>query len=79
MKRAAIQHPTLTDCCLSHESANLTPLSPAAGMGSLNAPLGIAIDASGNIWTTNPEDNSVSETVGLASPAPMPLAARAGP
>jgi sugar lactone lactonase YvrE len=56
-----------------------TPLSPATGLGSLNTPSGIAIDASGSIWTANTGDNSVSEFIGIAAPASLPLAANAGP
>ena len=40
---------------------------------------GIAIDASGNIWTANTGDNSVSVFVGLAAPVVTPLAANVGP
>jgi streptogramin lyase len=53
--------------------------SPATGLGSLNMPSGIAVDASGCVWTANAGDNSVSEFVGLAAPAVMPLAAVVGP
>jgi len=56
-----------------------SPLSPATGLGSLNTPSSIAIDASGSIWTANAGDNSVSEFIGIAAPATVPLAATAGP
>jgi len=55
------------------------PLSPPSGLGSLNLPLGIAIDASGSVWTANTGDSTVSKIVGIAAPAPMPLAVVAGP
>jgi len=55
------------------------PISPAAGLGAMNAPDAIAVDASGNVWTANAGDNSVSEIIGIAAPAVMPLAANAGP
>jgi len=55
------------------------PLSPATGFGVLNAPSGIAVDSSGSVWTANAGDNSVSEVIGLASPATVPLAAGVGP
>ena len=55
------------------------PLSPAAGLGTLNQPSGIAVDASGSIWTANAGDNSVSKIVGAAFPAILPLAANVGP
>jgi DNA-binding beta-propeller fold protein YncE len=55
------------------------PLSPAAGLAILNTPSGIAVDASGSVWTANAGDNSVSEIVGVAAPTVQPLAAIAGP
>lgn len=55
------------------------PISPAAGLSAMNAPDAIAVDASGNVWTANAGDNSVSEIIGIAAPAVMPLAANAGP
>jgi len=48
-------------------------------LGQLNAPAGVAVDASGNVWTANSGDNSVSKYVGLASPAVTPIAAAVGP
>ncbi len=56
-----------------------TPLSPSTGLGSLHAPSGIAVDASGCIWTANAGDNSISEFVGIAYPASTPLVTNAGP
>jgi DNA-binding beta-propeller fold protein YncE len=56
-----------------------TPLTPATGLGVLNLPAGIAVDGSGSVWTANAGDNTVSEFVGLAAPATVPLSANAGP
>ena len=56
-----------------------TVLSPTTGLGSLNTPVSIGVDASGNLWTANLGDNSVSEFVGIASPVSTPIAANAGP
>jgi DNA-binding beta-propeller fold protein YncE len=55
------------------------PLSPATGLGSLAAPAGIAVDASGNIWTANAGDNSISKFIGIAAPVAVPLASSVGP
>jgi hypothetical protein len=56
-----------------------TPISPAAGFGSLNAPAQVAIDSSGSVWTTNSGSNTVSKFIGLANPVATPLAANVGP
>jgi hypothetical protein len=50
-----------------------TPKSPVAGFGSLNAPVGVAVDSSGNVWTANSGSNTVSQFVGLAAPVSTPL------
>jgi len=55
------------------------PVSPSTGYGVLNSPSAIAVDASGSVWTANAGDNSISEFVGIAAPATMPLAANVGP
>ena len=55
------------------------PVSPAAGFGALNTPIGVAVDASGNVWTTNSGSNSVSKFIGLGAPVVTPLAANVGP
>ena len=34
---------------------------------------GIAIDASGNVWTANDENNSVTQFLGAAAPTHAPL------
>ena len=56
-----------------------TVLSPTTGFGSLNTPVSIGVDASGDLWTANLGDNSVSEFVGIASPVTTPIAANVGP
>ncbi|MES2393735.1 MAG: hypothetical protein V4555_19005, partial [Acidobacteriota bacterium] len=55
------------------------PASPAAGYGTLNSPVGVAVDPSGSVWTANSGDNTVSQFIGLAQPTTTPLAALAGP
>jgi sugar lactone lactonase YvrE len=52
-----------------------TPNSPVAGFGSLNAPVGVAVDASGSVWTANSGSNTVSVFVGLAKPVVTPISA----
>jgi streptogramin lyase len=47
--------------------------------GSLNAAIGIAADPSGDVWTANSGDNTVSEFIGLVTPVTTPLAANVGP
>lgn len=56
-----------------------SPVSPTAGFGSLSNPVGVAIDSSGSVWTTNSGGNTVSKFIGLAAPVTTPLAAIAGP
>lgn len=56
-----------------------SPVSPAAGYGSLSSPVGVAVDSSGSVWTTNSGSNTVSKFIGIAAPATTPLAAIAGP
>jgi hypothetical protein len=54
-----------------------TATSPAAGfLGGLGSPSALAIDASGNVWVGNSvpvAGASITEFIGLASPANMPL------
>lgn len=50
-------------------------LSPTAGFGSLNTPNAIAVDPSGNVWTANAGDNTVTEFVGIATPTVTPIVA----
>jgi streptogramin lyase len=56
-----------------------TSISPASGYGVLNSPQGIAVDSSGDVWTANAGDNSISVFVGLASPVTTPLSLNVGP
>jgi streptogramin lyase len=56
-----------------------TPISPANGYGPLNGAVGVAIDASGSVWTTNSGANTVSKFIGLAAPVATPLAVNVGP
>jgi NHL repeat len=55
--------PGISAFSLSEFSSSGTAISPAAGYtgGGLNAPEGIAVDSSGNIWVANNGDNSLSE------------------
>lgn len=53
--------------------------SPTGGFGSLNAPVGVAVDSSGSVWTANSGSNTVSKFIGLALPVTTPLAANVGP
>lgn len=52
-----------------------TAISPASGFSTLSTPQGVAVDPSGNVWTTNSGNNSVSIFVGLATPTITPIAA----
>jgi hypothetical protein len=58
-------------------SSNATVLSPISGFGldaPLNEPLGIALDASGNLWVSNTGANTLTQFVGLATPVHTPMA-----
>ena len=59
--------------------ASSLPVSPIAGFGSLSSPAGVAVDASGSVWTANFGSNTVSKFIGLAAPVTTPLAAIVGP
>ena len=65
------------DGSISHLANTGTAISPATGYISngATAEVGIAIDASGNVWTTDNYVNSIFEYVGAASPAAVPLQA----
>ena len=56
-----------------------SPVSPTAGYGTLNTPVGVAVDASGCVWTTNSGDNTVSKFIGLSAPIATPIAVNVGP
>jgi sugar lactone lactonase YvrE len=62
---------TLSQLVLGQSS----PSSPSTGFGSLNAPAGVAVDASGDVWTADAGDNTVSQFIGLATPVATPLSA----
>jgi DNA-binding beta-propeller fold protein YncE len=62
---------TLTKLQGASRSHPGTPISGASGFGAaagLSLPYALAIDASGNIWVTNFESNSLIEFVGAAPP-----------
>ncbi len=64
-----------TDGSISRFSASGAPISPATGYISpgATAEVGIALDASGNVWTTDNYVNSIFEYIGAASPTATPL------
>lgn len=64
-----------TDGSISHLSASGVSLSPAAGYISADATgeVGIALDPSGNVWTTDNYINSIFEYIGAAAPTVTPL------
>ncbi len=51
------------------------PISPSTGYqaAGLNGPRGLAIDPSGNVWLTNFTYNSITEFIGVATPATTPI------
>jgi hypothetical protein len=51
------------------------PMSPSTGFGSLNTPVGVAVDPSGSVWTTNSGDNTLTKFIGMATPVVTPIAA----
>lgn len=69
----------VTGGLLQFQASATTAVSPAAGYGSLNTPVGVAVDPSGNVWTANAGDNTVSQFVGLGKPVTTPIAANVGP
>ena len=51
-------------------------ISPPQATGSTrlsSEPYGLAIDASGNLWLSNSDTNTLTQFVGLASPIKTPL------
>jgi streptogramin lyase len=68
-------------------AAGTVAISPSGGYSPqttgnatiLANPLNIAIDPSGNVWTTNYAGNAIVEIVGLAAPTTEPLSAAAIP
>ena len=55
------------------------PNAPLAGFGTLNTPVGVAVDSSGSVWTANSGDNTVSKFIGIAQPVATPIAVNVGP
>jgi sugar lactone lactonase YvrE len=53
--------------------------APASGYGTLNTPIGVAVDPSGCVWTANSGDNTVTQFIGIATPTATPLATNVGP
>jgi len=76
---AWIANSTVSGGLLQLQFGTSKVVSPTNGFGSLNVPVGVAVDLSGNVWTANSGDNTVSVFIGLASPVATPLAANAGP
>jgi streptogramin lyase len=64
---------------LSYSGGSYATETRSSGLGSLNNPVGVAVDASGNMWVANHGDNSVTEFLGIATPASTPLTATVGP
>lgn len=64
-----------TDGSISRFSASGARISPASGYISPGATgeVGIALDASGNVWTTDNYVDSIFEYIGAASPTVVPL------
>jgi streptogramin lyase len=56
-----------------------TPSSPTAGLGVLSSPTAVAVDPSGDVWTANSGDNSLTQFIGLTAPVTTPIAANVGP
>jgi streptogramin lyase len=61
---------------LAYGSATST--SPAGGFGTLNTPVGVAVDSSGSVWTANSGDNTLSKFIGLAAAVTTPIAVNVG-
>lgn len=55
------------------------PNSPTTGFGTINTPVGVAVDSSGSVWTANSGDNTVSKFIGIATPITTPMATNVGP
>ena len=64
------------DSSISEFSPLGVAISPSTGyQAGLNISLSLAIDGSGNVWTTNTNLNTVTEFVGAASPVVTPIVA----
>jgi streptogramin lyase len=65
-----------TDGSISHLSSSGASISPAITgyiSAAATAEVGIALDASGNVWTTDNFVNSIFEYIGAAAPTVTPL------
>jgi hypothetical protein len=61
---------------ISEFNSSGTAISPSTGyQAGLNLSLRVAIDGSGNVWTSNAALNSVTEFVGAAAPVVTPIVA----
>jgi streptogramin lyase len=64
------------DSSISEFNSVGVAISPSTGyQAGLNISLSLAIDGSGNVWTTNSNLNTVTEFVGAASPVVTPIVA----
>jgi hypothetical protein len=64
------------DSSISEFSSVGVAISPSTGyQAGLNISLSLAIDGSGNVWTTNSNLNTVTEFVGAGSPVVTPIVA----
>ncbi len=64
------------DSSISEFSSAGVAISPSTGyQAGLNISLSLAIDGSGNVWTTNTNLNTVTEFVGAGSPVVTPIVA----
>jgi streptogramin lyase len=66
-----------TDGSISHLANTGAAISPATGYISNGATgaVGLAVDGSGNVWTTDNSVNSLFEYIGAATPVAVPLQA----
>lgn len=58
---------------LSSSGASISPASTGYISPAATAEVGIALDASGNVWTTDNSVNSIFEYIGAAAPTVTPL------
>ena len=67
----------LTELAGASSSNTGQPISPAdvgwAADSRLSGAFAVAIDASGNVWVTNFNNNSITEFIGMASPVKTPM------
>lgn len=66
---------SVTELAGSSSSAPGAVLSPVGGLGAdagLLEAYSLAIDASGNLWVSNKDSNTLTEFIGLAAPVRTP-------